>query len=220
MSSTSRPGSAQQQSVVPFLDTPDTYGHVSRVLHWGMALLFLIQFASSAARQFAEDSQIEQLLWPLHSEVGTALFLLIFLRGVWGFLNLKQRPPHAPGLWGLAARIGHSALYILMLAVPLLALLRSYGSGRGIELLGIEIVARTGVERAAWMDTLGDALHGNLGWVFFGLVAGHIFAALFHPRLEGSAVMPRMGVSRGPGTISQTSQSSGSAIEEKQDLSK
>lgn len=174
------------------LDAPDGYGWVSRSLHWGMALLFLVQLASSLARYFLEDTALEQRLWPSHSQIGLLLLFIVVFRGLWGLANAKHRPGHAPGLLGLASKVAHLTLYALMVFVPLLAVLRSFGSGRGIDLLGWALVERTGVTSVAWMDRAGDALHGELGWVFFALVGVHTVAAIFHERIVGSRVLHRM----------------------------
>ncbi|BCB07605.1 hypothetical protein HHSLTHF2_14950 [Vreelandella venusta] len=44
------------------MDTNKRYGIVSRLLHWGMALLFVWQFSSAAARLFFEDTPLESFL--------------------------------------------------------------------------------------------------------------------------------------------------------------
>ncbi len=45
------------------MDSSSRYGLVSRALHWGMALLFVWQFSSAAARVWLENTAIEGFLW-------------------------------------------------------------------------------------------------------------------------------------------------------------
>jgi len=162
----------------PIWDTPNGYGLVSRYLHWLMAILFVWQFTSTILRFFVKDVPIYNFIWPTHSQVGFALLLLVLVRGVWGLLNLSKRP-HKAGVSGKLAGLGHLIIYGLMFAVPALALLRTYGNGRGFSFLGMEIFAKTGVQDAA-LTTPGNAAHGLLGWVLLAVIVGHVVMALVH----------------------------------------
>lgn len=42
-----------------YKDDNERYGQVSRILHWGMALLLLWQFLSAASHFFFDDTAIE-----------------------------------------------------------------------------------------------------------------------------------------------------------------
>src|SRR5690606_37775369 len=75
--------------------------------------------------------------------------------------------------------LGHLVIYGLMFAVPAVALLRTYGSGRGFSFLGVQIFEQTGVQNAA-LTAPCNALHGLLGWVLLAAVAGHVLMALVH----------------------------------------
>lgn len=194
MSNASSKSASRDTIGVGAFDTVNSYGWVSLVFHLGMEFLFLVQLGSSAARYLFEDSALEQALWPSHSQIGLMLLFLVVLRGLWGLANAGRRPGHDFGVWGPAAQGAHLALYALMVLVPLLAVLRSYGSGRGIDFLGLTLVERTGVTTVAWMGKAGDALHSELGWIFFAVVLVHTVAALFHRHIFGTAVLHRMGL--------------------------
>ena len=114
------------QSSTSICDSTSKYGLITRVLHWGMALLFAWQFTSALAHMLFEDTAIDEFFWGSHKPVGLVLMVLIIIRALWGLLNLKRRPPAD----SMAARLGHLALYVLMLVVPAVALFRQYGSGR------------------------------------------------------------------------------------------
>ncbi|XQU06975.1 cytochrome b [Halomonas sp. LY9] len=169
------------------MDSSTRYGLVSRALHWGMALLFVWQFSSAAARVFLEDTAIEGFLWGTHSQVGVVLMALVLIRAVWAVMNASRRPPAV----SVMAKLGHLALYGLMIAVPAIALIRQYGSGRALDVLGINLMAGGG-ERIEWMTNLGGLLHGELGWALLALVVGHIAMAVLHRRLTNHSIMTRM----------------------------
>lgn len=170
-------------------DTPTRYGSVSRALHWLMAAGILWVLASACVHSVAEKSALDAFMWPTHKHVGSALMLLIVLRLVWALMNAARRPPSL----NLAARLGHWALYALMLLIPAIGLLRQYGSARAFSPLGLPLFPGRGEDtRVGWMVDLGGALHGELGWVLLALVIGHVLMAFWHRRDPAQDVLPRM----------------------------
>ena len=176
-------------------DRPDGYGAISRALHWAMAALFAVQFLSVLAHAFGGESALAHALWSRHASVGLLLLATIILRSLWALTNIGRRPARAAGLLGLAARAGHLALYGLMIAVPALAALRAFGSGRGIGLFGYEIVAASG-ERIPELMAPANALHGLFGWCLLLLSVGHIVMALIHATVWRDGTMSRMLLGR------------------------
>lgn len=174
-----------------YIDTPARYGRITRFLHWSMAVLFAWQFTSALLRVFAEDSPIEQFFWGTHASTGTLLMALAVARGAWGLINFSRRPAAGKGMLGLLAAGGHLALYLLMMAVPALALLRSYGRGRGLSVFGVQLFEARGTEISTLM-TPGNALHGVLGWTLLALACAHIFMALVHRYVWKDQVLARM----------------------------
>ncbi len=158
------------------MDSPKRFGSVTRVLHWLMAVLFVWQFASVLAHFFAEDSALDSFLWPTHKSVGTLLMLLILVRILWALANTGRRPK--PVSW--LAGFGHSVLYVLMLAIPLVALLRQFGGGRAFSPFGIPFMPGFEGPKVTWMVDLGSNFHSLLGWVLLAAIVGHIAAALWH----------------------------------------
>ncbi|MDS1140879.1 cytochrome b [Pusillimonas sp. SM2304] len=171
-----------------FRDSHVRYGLVSRCLHWLMTFVFAWQFTSVAARVLFEDSAFDEFMWATHKAVGATLMLLIVLRLLWWAVNANTRPPAV----SLAARLGHLALYALMFMVPLIGLIRQYGSGRAFSAWGIPLMPGFEGDKIEWMTDLGGNFHGLLGWTLLALIVGHIGAALWHRRKGGNQVMQRM----------------------------
>ncbi len=155
------------------------YGAVTRVLHWAMALLLAWQFAGMAIKLTVGKAPITAFWVGTHKGIGVILLVLIVLRAFWGLYNMKTRPAHGGGFWGLAARVGHLALYVLMLIVPALALLRQYGSGKPLDVFGVRLI-NGGWAEAPWMTAPANAVHGLLAWVLLAAIAGHILMVLVH----------------------------------------
>lgn len=163
------------------------YGRVSRLLHWGMAALFAIQFLIAGVHFAFPDTALEAAVWGAHKPLGGLLMLLVVLRLVWVLVDHGRRPPSI----NLVASLGHLALYALMVAVPLVALLRQYGSGRAFAPFGFPLMP--GFEgEVEWMTALGGIFHGLLGWVLLALVVGHAAMAIWHRRADDENVLARM----------------------------
>ena len=113
------------------------------------------------------------------------LMVLIVLRLIWTALNLRRRPAAA-----ITVKLGHAALYLLMLAVPLSALLRQYGSARKpLDVFGIEVMPAA-AEKIQWMLDIGHN-HAFLAWTLYALIGGHIAIALIH-QIKGDKILNRM----------------------------
>src|SRR5690606_37488012 len=162
------------------------YDGVARFLHWAMALGLLWMLFTALVRFFAGDTPFADAVWPWHRPIGFSLFLLWWLRAAWAF---KQRGrKYEPNF---AVRWGHRLLYLLMVAVPSIALIRQYGSGRAFEYFGLTVMQAKDTQ-ITWMTDLGGLLHGELGWLLFALMIGHIAMALWHSRDPQTNVLPKM----------------------------
>jgi len=77
--------------------------------------------------------------------------------------------------------------------IPLIGLLRQYGSGRAFSPLGLPVFAGFDAsQKIQWLVDLGSNWHGELGWVLLALVCGHVAMALRHRGHTQHDVLPRM----------------------------
>ena len=140
-------------------DTPSHYGTISRALHWGMAVAIALMYLLAVAWHLTGQAQA---LIPVHKALGTLLFMLVFARILWA-IAAEQRPRAT----SLAARLGHLALYLLMLTVPTIALIRDAAAGRDGS-----------AENAAT-------------WLLLLPIAGHILMPAIHQH-RGEKILQRM----------------------------
>lgn len=172
-------------------DTPERYGQVTRLLHWGMALILLWQFTGMILRLILGRTPLMAFWVGSHQSVGTVLLALVLLRLLWAWVNRRRRPPHDRTPVGRAAMIGQGALYALLLVLPALGLLRALGSGRGNAFFGWPVTPRTGV-RIEWMTAPADLLHSKLAWLLLALILGHVAMALVHQFVWRDGMLLRM----------------------------
>lgn len=171
-------------------DTPERYGRVSRVLHGAMALLLTVQLLGALLHAFARGVSLERLLWSNHGSLGFLLLVLAVLRGAWGLVNLGRRPQQL-GFLGRLAGVSHLLMHALMILVPLLAVLRAYGRGRGFSPFGIPLFDASGQEIQA-LITPASTFHSLLAWVLLALIVGHVGAAVYHRVVLKDGVFSRM----------------------------
>lgn len=172
-------------------DRRDRYGPVSRWLHWGMAVLLAAQFLAAWAHwALPREHPFREAVWAYHPDLGITLFVLVLLRGGWGLANLSRRPLHRTPLLR-AAMVVHGALYALMIVVPAMRIFAATGSKRGLDWLGIQLVAPRAA-KVEWMDAASE-WHGELGWVLGALIVGHAAMGLvWHGLVRRDGVLQRM----------------------------
>ena len=168
------------------LDGKEKYGLVSRLLHWGMAALMAWQFTGMILLAILGKTPLVKFFLGTHGNIGVLLLTLAALRAIWALSNASRRPAAINTM----ARLGHLALYGLLLIIPTLSLIRSYGSGREFSPFGIPFWGAS--EKIEWMVDLGDLLHGELAWVLLALIAGHIVMAMWHRTVKRDQVWERM----------------------------
>lgn len=166
---------------------PAVYDAFTRALHWLTVAGFAGILTTIVLWIVFEDADWAMNLYGVHKSFGFLTLLVIVLRIVWAVVNRANRPqPDSK-----AAAAGHGVLYLLMLAVPVIGMIRQYGGGRGpLKVFGIEVMQGS-PEKIEWMANLGNMLHGNLGWLLFAVVAGHIAMVVVH-RVQGKDVLFRM----------------------------
>lgn len=169
------------------------YGLVSRVLHWGIALVVFGLFGLGLWMvELDYYSGWYRTAPDLHKSIGLTLFALMLLRLLWRWLS--PPPPALPNyskLTRLGAAFGHGLLYAGLFALMLSGYLISTADGRGIGLFGLFEVPAS-ITSIPDQEDLAGAVHFYLAWglvVFAGL---HGLAALKHHFIDRDATLTRM----------------------------
>ena len=124
-------------------DTRERYGTVSRLLHWGVALLVVWQVLKIFDRIDDGEHWVGQTLVPWHISIGFVILLLMLVRITWALRNHGNRPPAPqPRMLGLVAKAGHVALYAALVLMPVSGMSIMIGNGYGLTVFGMELVAQ------------------------------------------------------------------------------
>lgn len=174
------------------MDSPSRYGAISRFLHWSVAALIIWQLVSMALKDtLGREYGFVAFMAGSHSSVGYLAFVMVWLRLFWALMNRSHRPGHA-GALGMAAKLGHMALYGLMLFVPTVAVLRALGGERPVSVFGVQIFAgRPEGQEVEALTSMGN-LHGEMAWLLAALIAGHVIMALFHSAVLKDRTIAKM----------------------------
>jgi len=171
---------------------PDArYSTVAIFLHWAVAALILAAWLLPHARELFPRAAGPAII-NLHRSVGETVFALVLLRAAWRFIS---PPPSLPAgttqfvRW--SSHLVHGALYVLMLAVPVLGVLFTWAAGHNISFWGFAEIAPP-----AWINPdLHDAfrnLHELGANAIIWLVGLHVAAALVHHYLFKDGLMDRI----------------------------
>ena len=168
---------------------PDEFGLISRLIHWGMALL-LISLLALGLRIAAMEPGLSTLwLYGLHKTLGLTALALVLLRVIWHLIS-PPPGPQANGWMRLFIKAWHWTLYALMIATPIAGWAGS--SASGIDTLYAEtLVIPPLVEPNETSEFVWFILHEIFAKTLLGMVIVHMLAALKR-EMDGDGTLTRM----------------------------
>ena len=174
------------------------YTTTAKGLHWLMALLIfgLLALGFYMADLPLSPEKLQFYSW--HKWAGVSVFVLVWLRLFW---RLTHRPPaFAASLSATQqtlAHLGHLALYLLMIAIPVSGWLMS--SAKGVQTVWVGVLPLPdllGRDKALGKQL--EELHSALNIGLLVLIGGHVAAALFHHLVHKDDTLRRMLPARTP----------------------
>ena len=173
-----------------------TYTPLARALHWATAVLLLVLFGLgiSMTRWVPDEQKIRVFSW--HEWAGITVFALTALRLVW---RLTPRPPplDVPASEKIAAGIVYVAMYLILVAQPIVGWLMSTAFGFPVVYLGVLPLPAPVSEDRELAERL-QGVHETLAFVLAALFAVHMAGVLYHHLVRRDAVLSRMLPSASP----------------------
>jgi cytochrome b561 len=158
----------------------ERYSATAQVLHWTTVLLVVVAYiASVGGSETRIYSSANDFSRSLHELLGMSVFALTLLRVSWRALFPPPKSPEMPAWMELGARLGHWAIYALLILVPLTSIFGAWFEGHPLTLLGLGNIQPPFPPSRAFGLWLAD-LHGWLGNVLIWLAGFHAVAALYH----------------------------------------
>lgn len=179
------------------IDTSNQFSPMTVILHWIVALTMIGLLAVGV---FMVEKEAYSLYW-WHKSFGSLIFLVVILRIAW---RLKNGWPNPVGQYSnieqSLAKVVHWVLIIGTVLMPISGFLMSSLGGYGVDLFGLDIVARNAnpenpSEVIAHNETirgLSHAVHHWLGYILIATVTLHFFGALKHHLIDKDGTLKRM----------------------------
>jgi cytochrome b561 len=178
--------------------TTTHYDPLSRAFHWVTAVVVTIAFILGPGgfgrlmRSGVDPATRSDIVW--HETLGILVFALTVLRLLWVAFRPAAPKIAMAGWMQLASKGAHLALWALMLALPISALLALGSEGHPLTLLGglridqMPLIANSGLaDLADWGD-----VHGFLGDAIMWLAGLHAVAAIYHHIILKDGVLKSM----------------------------
>lgn len=181
-------------------NTATAWGLPARLLHWVIAALILFMLGLGFyMAELVSDVYEQFALVQIHKSWGFMVFVLVLIRIIWRLMNrAPDPPPHAGAAERTLARLGHCALYALMLAMPISGWLMASASELQ-EMYGIRNMVFGVFEMPDPFQPGDKALEERFAAIHFwcaltltSIVIGHAGAALKHHFLDRDNVLTRM----------------------------
>jgi cytochrome b561 len=169
------------------------YDPVARYVHWLNAILALVTILLAWCFLAApRHSDARGWLIMLHGSCGIAILpLLVF----WAGWRLRHRsPPLRPVLTGIEVVLAHAtqaAIVLLFVAMPISGYVGLAAAGKSVSLFGAVTLPSLAPESGR-LSQVAVALHLGGEFLIYGLVAGHIGAALLHGFIRRDGILERM----------------------------
>lgn len=185
-------------------NSANNYGTLAKWLHWSAALLFLAAYIAVYFRQwFTEpNTDINWTALQLHLSFGVSIAVVVVLRVIWKFMNITPDPEPGTAREHLVAKLGHLALYGVLIVMPLTGYL---GTGVATEfffLFDIPSFKDTAVFASLFGQSMTfaefekpiDFIHKDIlgAWLVWMLIVGHAGAAFYHHFVKKDRTLKRM----------------------------
>ena len=161
------------------------YDAVSQTLHWVTAIAVLAAFILGPGgfgrmlHNGIDPGTQSDVVW--HESLGMLIFVVTLLRLLW---TVVRPPPPRTILVGwmhVSSKFAHFALWAMLLALPITALLTLGSEGAPLTLLGLR-VEKLGFIAGSSLAGLADwgDVHSLMGDVIIWVAGLHAAAAIFH----------------------------------------
>jgi cytochrome b561 len=176
---------------MPLRNTAETYGSLSKFLHWAIVLLIVPQyFLAEAAEELPNGlEKLQVMTW--HKSLGMLVLMLALVRIAWKIMNKGAPGPIGNDWQRKAAAAGHGLLYLLILAQPLSGWIVSSTGNNPVTLFGwFQFPALVGENHD--LHEVMEEVHEVLFFALLTVAVIHVAAALYHHFVLKDGVLRRM----------------------------
>ena len=172
--------------------TPARYTPIAVALHWLLAAALAASFCVGVFMVELQTSPLKLKLLNWHKWTGVTILALSLVRLAWRLTHAPPADPASMPPWQqTTARVVHSLMYALFVAVPLAGWAYSSAAGFPVVLFGVWPLPDFVPEDKALAEAI-EPLHWVLAYALAGLVLTHVAAALVHHFVDHDGLLRRM----------------------------
>lgn len=173
------------------MNTQDSYGLITRVLHWSIALLVIGNLLGGAIVFLLPSGSLKAFSISTHKSMGVIILLLMVGRLIWRYANVQPRDLGKNPPLNYLAHILHIWLYVMLFLQPLAGILMSQAYGHPVYVFGI-IKLPALVWNSTALGSVFRDIHTVTSVVLFLTIAIHTAAALKHHFVDHDRTLLRM----------------------------
>lgn len=173
-------------------NTPESFGTLTKILHWAMALLVIGLLGVGLWMEGLENSPDKFRIYALHKSFGICVLALVFVRIFWH--TYSRKPGFVDGMkpWEkLAAHAAHIFLYIATIVMPLSGWLMSSAKGYTVTVFFTFDLPHL-IGESDKLGAFFATTHWLLGYALIAAIAVHVSAALKHHFVNKDNTLRRM----------------------------
>ncbi|MCI5048939.1 MAG: cytochrome b [Rickettsiales bacterium] len=178
--------------------TPTRYHSAAIVLHWLMAIGFLLMLGSGITMSYIElEKSLTFKLYQWHKSGGVILLCAAALRLLVRLItHTPDIPAYLQGLERLAVKAGHWGLYAIMILMPLSGWVMVSSSPFGLPTIVFgwfewpHIPTITSDDKAIYQAS--NSAHFYLAILFGLMIIGHVGAVIKHRIIDKHNLLTRM----------------------------
>ena len=159
-------------------NTKNSYGTIAKLLHWGMALLFIGMFIVAYIMINITKSPFRYSLYDLHKATGLLIFALFAIRLGWKSVNIRLKPESFNRFQIRAAKINIALLYFLMFAMPASGFLTSMLGGHDVTFYHLFTITPFYLNNAG--SEFFSSVHEYLSYILIAAFSLHVIATIYH----------------------------------------
>lgn len=177
-------------------NTPETFGWVTRSLHWIIALSVIAEVTLVGLKKYVLVGEEHKplanfLIGGVHKPLGVVILVLSIIALLWHSLNIKPTLPNSVPPWQkIASRAVHALLYACLLVMPISGIIMSAAAGWPVNFFQETITF--GITKDLPTADRFFNIHQATAFVLLSLVALHILAAIKHHFIDKNNVLKRM----------------------------
>lgn len=172
-------------------NTPESFGLVSRILHWLVFVLFvLVIFGGLRLDDMPKGPEKLEII-TMHKSVGVLILTLMLLRLVWRVSNPRPQPLSDDLKGNRISALVQMLLFLLLIVQPVLGVLMSQAGGHPVAPFGLFELPTLVAENESLGDML-HSIHARLWLVIIGILLIHIAGSLKQHFIQKNRTLIRM----------------------------